>query len=272
MNIWIYVITTIIFFLFCGIILYSIKYEGFTTAKPNLFIYWEQGWDNAPFICKMCLKSWEKYNQDDWNIIKLDANNINNYIKMENIVNNFWNIKSIAHRSDLLRLNLLNKYNGVWADATTFCTKPLNTWIHPYTDFFAFNKPSNTKQMANWFLYSKRKNYIIEKMTDSLNSYWRNRNSNNNYFIFHDIFNQLYDTDAKFKEQWDGVDHISANLPHALKYKEKHEENIRDDKRAHIVNVQAPLYKLDHTDKSSNLMEHSTNNIFYFLAHHHGVI
>lgn len=31
--------------------------------KPNnrnLFIYWEQGWDQAPLICKKCLQSWEK--------------------------------------------------------------------------------------------------------------------------------------------------------------------------------------------------------------------
>ena len=245
--------------------------ETFET-KPKLFIYWEQSWDDAPYICKMCLKSWEKYNKNHFDIIKLDAKNVHNYIDMTAIVPNYLQIKKIAHRSDLLRVNLLNKYNGVWVDATTFCTKPLNSWVHQYNEFFAFYKPSKTKQMSNWFLFSKKKNYIMTTLTQSLNQYWTNRDSNNNYFIFHDIFNNLYDTDVKFKNQWDKVHHISAHIPHKLKYKEKHKEHVPDDKKKHIVTIQSPMYKLDHTDKSSNLMQNSKNNTFYFLAHHHGLI
>ena len=246
--------------------------EYFTNTNPKLFIYWEQGWDNAPYICKMCLKSWEKYNKNDWNIIKLDAHNTTEYITMEDIIPNYWNIKTIAFRADLLRLNLLNKYNGVWVDATTFCTKPLNSWIYQYKDFFAFYKPSKIKQMSNWFLFSNKQNYIMKTLTHNLNQYWTNRNSNNNYFIFHDIFNRLYDTDAKFKNQWDKVHHISANIPHKLKYKDKHLEYIPNDKKQHIVTIQSPMYKLDHTQKSSDLMLNSKENVFYFLANYHGLI
>lgn len=265
----------ILFLLLLLILIYIYKTfnkESFVDAKPKLFIYWEQGWDDAPYICKICLKSWEKYNKNDWNIIKLDANNINEYITMEDIIPNYWNIETIAFRSDLLRLNLLNKYNGVWADATTFCTKPLNTWIHQYKDFFAFHKPSKTKQMSNWFLFSNKKNYIMNTLTQNLNRYWTNRNSNNNYFIFHDIFNNLYDIDSKFNNQWDKVHHISAHIPHKLKYKDKHQEHVPDDKKQHIITIQSPMYKLDHTETSSNLMQNSKNNVFYFLAHHHGLV
>lgn len=112
----------------------------------------------------------------------------------------------------------------------------------------------------------------METLTTNINIYWTNRNSNNNYFIFHDIFSDLYDTDPKFKNQWNKVHYISAHIPHKLKYKEKHEENVPEEKKQHIITLQSPMYKLDHTEKSSNLMQYSKNNVFYFLAHHHGLV
>ena len=251
---------------------YKKNHESFIT-KPKLFIYWEQGWDNAPYICKMCLKSWEKYNKSNWNIIKLDKYSIEKYIDIPKFVPNFWNIQSIPSRSDILRINLLKIYeNSVWADATTFCTRPLNDWITKYDSFFAFSNPSNDRMIASWFLYSKQSNYIIDKWCEVYNAYWIDKIKPEKYFQFHYMFNELYNSDSKFKKQWDAVDHISANIPHKMKFKERHQEHVPEERKQHIITLQSPMYKLDHTEKSSNLMEKSKNNVFYFLAHHHGIV
>ena len=266
----------ILFLLLLLILIYIYKTfnkESFVDAKPKLFIYWEQGWDDAPYICKMCLKSWEKYNNNDWNIIKLHRNSINEYINITKIVPNFWNVQSIASRSDILRINLLRKYeNSVWVDATTFCTRPLNDWITKHESFFAFSNPSNDRMIASWFLYSKKSNYIVDKWCEVYNSYWIDKVKPEKYFQFHYMFNNLYNTDTSFKEQWDKVYQISAKIPHKLKYKEKHQEHVPDEKKQHIITIQSPMYKLDHTEKSSDLMQTSKNNVFYFLAHHHGLL
>lgn len=251
----------------------STKKEKMMWNKGKIFIYWEQGWDDAPYICKMCLESWKKYNNDSWQIIELDKDRISQNIDMEILVPNFWKIQSIASRSDILRINLLKKYeNSVWVDATTFCTRPLNDWITKNDSFFAFANPSNDRMVASWFLYSKKPNYIINKWCEEYNAYWINKTRPENYFQFHYIFNDLYHSDLEFKRVWDGVNHISANIPHKLKYKDKYEENIPKDIIFHIDNLQAPLYKLEHTEKSSLLLTNSTNNIFYYLAHFHGLI
>lgn len=270
------IIIALIVFLVFGLILYTRFYKSnreLFVTKPKLFIYWEQGWDDAPYICKMCLKSWEKYNTSDWNIIKLDRSSIEKYIDITKFVPNFWNVQSIVFRSDILRINLLKIYeNSVWADATTFCTRPLNDWITKYDSFFAFSNPSTDRLIANWFLYSKRSNYIIDKFCEVYNAYWIDKVKPETYFQFHYMFNELYNSDSKFKKQWDNIDHISANIPHKLKFKERHQEHVPEALKQHIKTLQSPMYKLDHREKSSNLMEKSKNNVFYFLAHHHGLI
>lgn len=49
------------------------KIEKFE-KEPNLinfpkkiYMFWDNGWDNAPYMCIECLKSWRKYNLD-WEI------------------------------------------------------------------------------------------------------------------------------------------------------------------------------------------------------------
>jgi mannosyltransferase OCH1-like enzyme len=126
--------------------------------KKNIWIYWEQGWDNAPDICKLCKKSWEKLNPN-WVINVLNKNNINNFVDVYEIRENFWDIEPIQVRADLIRTLLLKKYGGVWVDATLICMKPLDKWLFKYfskknkEDFFCF-KFKKVISLSNWFLVS----------------------------------------------------------------------------------------------------------------------
>ena len=93
----------------------------------KIWLFWSQGVSEAPFIVKKCIDSWVKENPT-WDVVVLDENNLNKYISLnlpKNVIANL----CIAHQSDLIRLALLSKYGGIWTDATTFCTKPLDEWI-----------------------------------------------------------------------------------------------------------------------------------------------
>ena len=81
--------------------------------------------------------------------------------------------------ANLLRLYLLGTHGGVWADATCFCSQPLDEWLAPCmrSGFFAFrrradtwlNDPANSGWLGlfrrsgdriinNWFLASVQEN------------------------------------------------------------------------------------------------------------------
>lgn len=216
---------------------YDFEYFGYRKIiTKKLFLYWHSGFKNAPTLIKRCLLSW-KLNNPNWSIIELDDSNLNQYIELPDLSNKTITKTSL---SDIIRITLLNKYNGIWCDATTYCMKPLDKWIYDYVNigFFAFDKPGGDKLLSSWFLYGEKHNYIINKMYEYVINFWNNNDSTDEYFWFHILFKDLYDNDILFKNEWDKVRKISANNSHYLltnnvnKYKE------------HIANNSIPVYKL----------------------------
>jgi hypothetical protein len=61
-----------------------------------------------------------------------------------------------AHQTDWLRLQLLNAHGGIWADATTICRQPLESWLPADSrhGFFAFRNTGTDRLLANWFIAS----------------------------------------------------------------------------------------------------------------------
>ena len=106
----------------------------------DIYILWFQGFNNAPEIVKLCLQSW-KYHNPDWNIIELDETVLKNYINIEK-----YSHINLTALSDIVRLFILNKYGGLWIDATTVCKMPLTNWLidNLKAGFFTFYWPKKT--------------------------------------------------------------------------------------------------------------------------------
>ncbi|WP_283160047.1 capsular polysaccharide synthesis protein [Microcystis aeruginosa FBCC-A68] len=180
---------------------------GYVIPK-TIWMFWAQGYENAPNIIKKCRESWEKYNPD-WTINVLDMKNLTNFLP------DFWitfskNIdflkSNLAALSDLLRINLLCQYGGVWVDATCFCCLSLDDWLTEYTKqgFFALNHINKNKLIDSWFLAADKESYLIQQwcaytnsdlITNRYKAYWHNfyRYENNliqskNLKLFRTIF------------------------------------------------------------------------------------
>lgn len=140
--------------------------------KKNIWLFWHQGWENAPELIKICKDSWID-NNPDWNINLLDKNSINSFIDLDLNRSEFQNL-CIAHKSDLIRLGLLEKYGGVWADASLFCLIPLNKWLFKYLKSGIFLFHSNTKLTvaANWFIAAESNHKTIIRVNEMLNYFW----------------------------------------------------------------------------------------------------
>ena len=248
------------------------KMEKYIDSEDKtIWIYWDQGWEDAPLICKACLQSWKVYNRNEWNVIQLDRNNIKKYIDMEKLVPTF-NDLPLQFKSDVLRINLLQKFNGLWVDATLFCTKPLNTWIGQYDTFFAFSYPSHDRLISSWFLYSKTNNYIVDMICKEINLYCRNKLKPENYFQFHFIITELYRTDKTFRTSWDNVTpKISAKVPQSLKYPSKRTQ-LSNEAKNHIDKYESPVYKLDHNKDSDEALQSKNANAYSYLMLKHNTL
>lgn len=180
MNIYIiYIICSICILLSILLFTYHIynTWETFET-KPKIFIYWEQGWDKAPYICKMCLQSWKKYNKNHFDIITVDNENVKNYLPSSviNILNRIKLNKSITASSDLLRVNLLANHGGFWVDATMMCTTPILDYYNKIQTKYDFWCPFDFdgKLHCYNFMFNKKHNALFSKVTSNMNNHFLN--------------------------------------------------------------------------------------------------
>jgi len=219
----------------------------------NIWIYWDSGFDNSPDIVKVCKKSWE-YHNPNYKINVLSDDNVLEYISKDVI-----RPKSKAAWSDVLRINLLKHYGGIWVDATVFCNKPLDDWLYQYNQngFFAFSEPAPNRKICSWFLYSEKDNYIVDKFYNKVNEYWSKRKEPHDYYWFHSLYDDLYDQDntvkqywdlnKKYKANWNPLAEDSSNPHYFAPYFQKRLNTLTDD------SLKAPVYKLRH-GSSNDLM------------------
>ena len=93
-----------------------------SNLRNKIWICWWQGIDNAPDIVKVCVQSIKKnYNEKD--IIFITEDNYANYVTFPKWVEEkrMKGVFSRTHFSDLLRMNLLATYGGIWIDSTFLC-------------------------------------------------------------------------------------------------------------------------------------------------------
>ena len=156
---------------------------------------------------------------------------------------------SLNVAADLLRMALLDRFGGVWADATTFPVQPLDTWIdqHSITGFFAFDKPGPGRPLSNWFLAAMPANELMRKWQDRSWDYWYQRDEMDDYHWHHNEFAKLLETDQKAADRYAEIDTISA--AHVLHFGPKNptfDLPVSDTVMAAVANRIAPVCKLTH--------------------------
>lgn len=145
-----------------------------------IWTYWHQGFDNAPFVVKQCIKRIQKLHPDD-TIYLLDAQNIYDFAETVPIQETKWDKLSLPHRSDLLRTQLLIRNGGTWLDPTVFCLRPLDTWLPDMMDkgIFLFHRPGKDRIISNWFIAAEKNNYLLQQLYDALIDYWNEHDFRN---------------------------------------------------------------------------------------------
>ncbi|MCI9078948.1 MAG: hypothetical protein HFH68_08500 [Lachnospiraceae bacterium] len=175
-----------------------------------IWLLWFQGWDNAPAIVIKCSNSVKKYGRGR-QIVYLDEKNYTNYVDIPEDIRIMYKdgIISDAHFSDILRLELLKKYGGLWLDATVLLTDELEDFITEGS-LFIYRFPiiqctrlqAGAVSISNWLIYSCSNNVIIEETLRLLYIYWREEKQAINYFIMHFIFRIVTNI---YNDEWEKV-------------------------------------------------------------------
>lgn len=241
-----------------------------TGFNKTIYLLWFSGFENAPTIVKKCKASWIHYNPT-WNVVLLDNMTLPQHLSRAKLAKSIPNRATMnpAHVADIIRLLLLERYGGIWADATSFCNRPLDDWIYSNITqgFFAFAKPGPDRMLSNWFLYGSRRNYIINKWRIATVKYHANHPNTSDYFIQHHLFHRLYKRDLFFRRMWEKVPEVGAtsnNGPHIL-LEQGYFNDLNPLVRLNIDSKVTPLYKLSWKVYNESNITVSTN-IEYLLS------
>jgi hypothetical protein len=176
-----------------------------------IWLVWLQGWDNAPQVVHACRRSWESSNPG-WVVNCLDLRSLPHFIPADIVEDILGTHKEPEALSDQIRLELLHRYGGVWADGTAMCAKPLDDWLAPAmpNGFFAFARPGPDRMVSTWFLAAEKGSYIAEQWRNASWTYWEERAARHDYFWLHQLFASVYEADPVFRDLWERTPQISA--------------------------------------------------------------
>ena len=176
---------------------------------------WLQGEENAPEVCKACLRSL-RYWHSDKKIITLDKNNISDYIDLPGYIIDKYEkgIISHTHFSDIIRAELLTQHGGTWIDATVYCTGRKFGDIMRLP-LFVYQTKSYSCVASSWFIVSDAHNPIITLTRDLLFQYWKDYDYLIHYFLFHMFFKMA--TEA-YPDKWSKVPYFSNRPPHEMQH------------------------------------------------------
>lgn len=130
--------------------------------------YWNAGLEEAPAIVKASIDSVRKNLPDGYRHVILCDKNIHEYVDIPDWVKDkYLNNRSFRATffSDVLRLLLLEKYGGVWVDATIFMSSEIPSHVlnSPFFVFYRGLEPSDSKiyEKFNPMYFSWRPNFKV---------------------------------------------------------------------------------------------------------------
>lgn len=225
--------------------------------------YWAQGYDDVPEIVHKCFASVDEY-AGNYQVIRLNDDNISEYLELPEFVICKRERYSVAHFSDLLRMLLLSTYGGVWLDATVMLSGPMpdylkttdyfmfqrdndepdkNYWEDTYAYYFGWDKRFRVK-VLNSIVFVKKDSVVINALAGLMMKWWKENDSVPDYFFFQILYDVLIN--GRLKEYKCPI--VSDCPPHYM------QQAMNDDNFNLIpkneIQTYIPIHKL--TYKESN--------------------
>lgn len=132
-----------------------------------VFQFWNSGLDSAPAVVKSCIESWKLgCTGNDVEHVVIDEKTLPEWegriggdfgkaLQEFRLNARCWPDSKWRRYSDMLRLALLSKFNGIWADSTLLLTKPLQEWLpDPVTAGGLQLCRGVNNAIENWFICS----------------------------------------------------------------------------------------------------------------------
>ena len=234
------------------------NYDVLNDCHSNkVWTMWLQ--DEIPEIVEVCLKTIKKIYPET---IIITEKNLQNFVEVPKHIQSKYKNKQISmpHYSDYIRCLLLEKYGGLWLDASLYMLDKVPEFITKQ-EFFILTEPTQ-KAISNFFIYSKSNNYIIKAMRIFLEQYWQKERKAINYFFFHHFFMLLCKKNKNCKQYFKQMKHWTNAQ---IRYFVDHPQTNFNQNLWEYLKITSFMYKINRKDL--NAMNNPNGFYHYILTH-----
>ena len=222
----------------------SLRHE----SSNKVWLCWLQGLDKAPVLVQKCCES-VRTHLTDREIIVITAKNMGQYVRLPDFILEKWKAGEITntHLTDLLRLELLIRYGGLWLDATVFCSEGREKIPDYFFDselfFFQSLKPGRDGKAfypSSWLICAKSNNKPLMATRELCYAYWKTHRRLDEYYLLHAFLSLVLDY---YPQEWRQVIPRDNAAPHLLLLRlfESYDERLWQ-----AIKAQSPFHKLSY--------------------------
>ena len=172
-------------------------------GRRPVFTYWHQGFGTAPHLVRRCHDTVREVFGD--RVHALDGESLPYYADIPAVVRERVGT-NYTHLSDIVRVDLLARYGGLWLDATCLVTRDFPALSELVDqDFFCFNYSG--PRVGSWLMSSVPGGYAVTLLREAMFVWWERRDYLADYFQLHYVLEMLYLLDPRFRSEWDASRH-----------------------------------------------------------------
>ena len=157
------------------LLLWVRRQEPFTSQgiPKTIWTYWDS--EDLPEFVSKCIDKWRRLHPD-WSITVLNPKNLKDYLPETDIFKlKFADTK--PRQSDFVRLYILPKFGGVWADASVIPTRSWDWVIEEQkkkgSDFIGYYRQGATTKseypvIESWFFACPKDSVFVSKLRDEM--------------------------------------------------------------------------------------------------------
>ncbi len=241
------------------------------TAAENAPVWgcWWTGEETAPPLVRQCICSIRK-NAGTHPVHLITQDNYSAYLDIPSFLLNRLKNKQIgfAHFADYLRVCLLEKYGGLWLDATIFCSQKIPDYCFNMS-FFTCKSELKTGfylsdfQWVTFVLGAWKGNIVYAFLKEAFEAYWKNTERAIDYLFFDDLIYLAKENIPAIKRY---LDSVQINNIHRDDLQAAMNECRPAEDFCDIIKSDTALYKLSWRETYSETTADGKPSIYsYFL-------
>ena len=224
-------------------------------SEKYIWVMWWDGYENMPPIVKACYDRLKKCVTDE-KLILITMDNYKEYVDLPEYIYEKVENKEITltHFSDIIRMNLLKQYGGLWIDSTVYVEKIpeyiFSSDMYVLKDYGLFPIFISRGERSPYLVCIKHENAFFAECIESVFlKYWTEHSTIIDYLFIDYVIKIMRDNIPAVKALIDSVPTTKGFYEMNLAMNEKY-----DEKRFNEI-MESPMQKLSYKKDCSETID-----------------